>query len=391
MTLNVPKFESIDYFVLLWTIHGLHGILYPSGIFNQILTLILLLWLIYRALNCLCYKNNYFIFSIYLLIAIVVIYGIGYWVLDDKIFVNKGYLHWYKYIQPNLTSLLPIIFFYDYFIKSEKKIDKRINCYLLLFFLVAISNYFKFKYQIQLNYRTDDIVNNIGYSFISIIPCVLLYRSLNKEAFLIVLISIFVFSSFKRGAIILFLICLLVFAYYRINLKKNKTLFVFVLCIVYCFLNWFFQSEYYNSDFFLARLNQMFEFNSSGRDIIWTSLLDSIFNNFSILGFFFGHGAFSTILISGRVAHQDWLEFFYCNGFFGLLALIFFFVTLIVYLNKSKQCLDLTEHISFIIVFLILFFKSLYSMSISDIDLPCSLLLGYYLAKIDIIIFNDTN
>ena len=133
-----------------------------------------------------------------------------------------------------------------------------------------------------------------------------------------------------------------------------------------------------NSAYFMVRFEQTLEGNTSNRDIIYGSLWDALLSESHPLYFYFGRGANSTFRIVGSFAHQDWLETFCNNGLIGVFILFFFFYTLGKNAWESRMCFSGMMFYSFVTLFIIIFCKTLFSMSIQDIKMYESMLIGYF-------------
>ena len=98
----------------------------------------------------------------------------------------------------------------------------------------------------------------------------------------------------------------------------------------------------------------------------------------NIFYFFFGRGANSTINIIGYFAHQDWLETFCNNGLLGVFILFRFFYVFGKSVWLSKKYFPVMMFFSFLILFFASFSKTMFSMSIQNLNICQSLLLGYF-------------
>ena len=109
----------------------------------------------------------------------------------------------------------------------------------------------------------------------------------------------------------------------------------------------------------------------------------SIFSDHAnLLAFLFGNGANATITIVGKNAHNDWLEILINQGLVGGLLFAYFwyvfFRTCKIAYNRGK-----TDEIglSLTIIFIICFTKTFFSMSITDMNIYMTSVLGYCLCR----------
>lgn len=133
-----------------------------------------------------------------------------------------------------------------------------------------------------------------------------------------------------------------------------------------------------NSAYFMARIEQTLEGDASGRDVIYGTLWNTLLLESSPFYFYFGRGADSTLRVAGAFAHQDWLETFCNNGLLGIIILLGFFYAFGKNAWKSRNVFPGMMFYSFITLFIIIFSKTLFSMSIQELDVSESMLMGYF-------------
>ena len=137
-----------------------------------------------------------------------------------------------------------------------------------------------------------------------------------------------------------------------------------------------------NSAYFMTRIEQTLEGDASGRDIIYRTLWDAILSETRPLYFYLGRGADSTLRVYGAFAHQDWLETFCNNGLLGVIILFSFFYTFGKNVWKSRNFFPSMMFYSFVTLFTIILSKTLFSMSIQDLHVSDSMLLGFFAYKL---------
>lgn len=374
------KINQCDIYVGLWCIYMLQDVLYPSGIINQVLQLIMLLWGITTLFRFMVDSKEYsyspILKATFLLIVMYVIYGTIYIMFGNP----TSNLDTSYYLQSALNSLVPIFLFYE-FTMNGKLTSDRIRIYLPILLIVCILLYYKTENQMLLKKGGEEITNNAGYFFVSLIPFLFFYlkRPILQFAFFGVIL-LYVFMGMKRGAILIGVVGAIVFLY--ANLKessgKKKILFFLLTIIIIVGVSLYIDHMMNNSAYFMARVEDTLEGNTSGRDDIYSGLWNILLLEQSPFSFYLGRGANSTLTIIGKVAHQDWLETFCNNGLLGVIILFVFFCKFAKSVWTSKLYFQRIMFYSFATLFIITFSKTLFSMSIQNLDLPITMLLGYF-------------
>lgn len=376
----LKRINQCDVYVGLWCIYMLQGVLYPPGIINRLLQLIMLLWSMTAVCRYVIQSTIYSYSSIlkmtFLLIVMYTIYGVIHVMFDPPIMVQGQYV----YLQTALNSLAPIFLFYE-FTMNGKLTSERIRIYLPFLIITCILLYYKNESQVLLNTNKEEITNNIGYMFVTLIPCLFFYfQKPVLQYVLIGVILLFVFMGMKRGAVLISVISTMVLLY--ANMKNSsrwtKLLFAMLTIIIVVGISMYINYMMNNSAYFTARIEQTLEGDASGRDVIYGTLWNALLFEQSPFYFYFGRGADSTLRVAGAFAHQDWLETFCNNGLLGVIILFSFFYTFGKNAWKSRNVFPGMMFFSFITLFIIIFSKTLFSMSIQDLDVSESMLIGYF-------------
>lgn len=367
----------------------MNGILYPTGIINIVLQFILLAWALCVSLRyLLLVKGKPALLNItFLLVLMYVIYGSIYMLFGEK-YVIIGLdtsPSRYGYLQNALNSLLPIYLFYDY---SKRKFltEQRIKLYFGFFLLIYIVLFWKNYNEMLILTATmgedrDEFTSNIGYRFLILFP--FLYFWNKRTIFQYVAMAIlflFILMGMKRGAILIGSICFIFFIYHNWNNTKqfrNKLIIILSTLALFSGIVYYVQTMLETSDYFVSRIEQTLDGNSSGRDIIYSKIKTAILEEPSSLKLIFGHGANSTIAFAGNYAHQDWLEIACNNGLIGVIIFALFFVVFYVSVVKSRRTCPKYISNAFFILFLICLCKSMFSMSIQNMAIAQTLLIGY--------------
>lgn len=205
----------------------------------------------------------------------------------------------------------------------------------------------------------DDFQVNASSVFLFLIP--LLFYVKNKWiAFIEMCIcTFFIVSAVKRGNIVAAILPILMFIRYRFSeFKKNKKMgFVFFVAII---AGGLYLREYLlNNDFFLYRLEQTIDGNTSNRDFIYAHAFDAWANS-SGINMFFGNGYDATLSLINVHAHCDWLEILVDYGILGIIVYLSLFISIFVSYKRSLVSVDRYVIISCLSIWGI---KSLISMA----------------------------
>lgn len=374
------KINQCDIYVGLWCIYMLQGVLYPPGIINRLLQLIMLLWSMTAVCRYVIQSTKYSYSSIlkaaFLLIVMYAIYGIIHIMFDSPIMVQGQYV----YLQTALNSLAPIFLFYD-FAMNGKLTSDRIEIYLPIIIVTCILLYYEKESQVLLKTNKEEITNNAAYYFLPLIPFLFFYSKKPILQFVFMgTILLYVFMGMKRGVILIGVISTMVLLYANMKNSSRQTKFLFAMLTIVIVVG---ISKYIgyminNSAYFVARIEQTLDGDASGRDVIYGTLWNALLSETRPLYFYLGRGADSTLRVSGAFAHQDWLETFCNNGLLGVIILFFFFYAFGMNAWKSRHIFPEMMFYSFATLFIIIFSKTLFSMSIQELDVSESMLIGYF-------------
>jgi len=311
------------------------------------------------------------------------------------LFINVvGFVFTAKYTDPLQYSMfmgivIKSLIFYPFYYLSRKnyiRIRHFQRFFIIMIPIVILQYYFKESQilLVRLSGNTD-VVNNVGYSFVALLPFVFLFtkkRVLGMATMMILMF--FIIQSGKRGALISGLIGLLLFVYYQLKTMEKENRFrsyLFVL-IGILVLSYFAYDIYQNNEFVISRMEKIGEAGgSSGRDLIYTSLFNTWAHSESIINIVFGYGfAASLKFAGGSFAHNDWLELLSNFGLFGVITYMLLFLGAIkFYLNKKWRR---DKRILLLAILLMWFFITLVSMwYTSTIMTIHSMLLGFLIGS----------
>ncbi len=263
-----------------------------------------------------------------------------------------------------LFSSLPLFPFY-YFARKRTLEIKYLKLFVIIMIPITILQYYTNENRIlaeRLSVDNIEVVNNTAYTFVGLIPFIFLFKDKKNIAnILMVILMIFIIQSAKRGALIAGAIGFLLFISYQIKTIKRKNRlkgFLFVsagLGIMIYYLNQFLE----NNEYLLSRLQSIEEGNSSGRDLIYTFLLEGWLQG-NFIQLLLGFGFASSFKMAGNYAHNDWLELLTNFGLMGVLLYLVLFYYGFKILISSKWLPS--KKIMLLCVMLIWLFISFLSM-----------------------------
>lgn len=378
-----------NIYFTLWCFYLLQGTLYESGsTISQLLLLVILCISLKDAIKVNMMKGLPVYFKG--LNAMVIMYTI-YWIVllmtDGLTFMRQigTEVSSLNYLRTAYYSLLPIYSCYYYTVKGYFRSDNY-KKWVLIFVIIAIVEYFRIQRELVQLYmeagsdRTE-FTNNIGYMLLLLTPCAFIFNKKPKIQFFVYGICLlFVMLSMKRGAMLIAFVALLVFLYDKTKLisAKRKTIFFFVVILVFILLYFLFKEMLINSLYFQERINETLEGDSSGRDEIYSALLHHFFHDANVFQMFFGMGAEGTVKIFRAWAHNDWIEILTNQGVLGIF--VFSFYWLAFRYNCLNKRLSLEARFALKYLFIIFFLRTLFSMSITDMNIYSSSMMGYALA-----------
>ena len=378
-----------NVYLLLWTFYMLQGTLYDkSSIISKTLLIVVILLSLKEAFRMLRYYKYPPIFrSLNVLFIMYTIYALFFEILDLNRYIIGNYeSSFIGNIKGVYTSFLPIYVFYLYTLKGYIT-EKLLRMWVPIFFVVAILGYFAAQREIleqlmETGSSRDEATNNYSYTFVFLLPCMILFRK--KQLLMysgMVVCMVFLIIGMKRGAIFigcvtLYLILIKLFS--QFSNSKKITLFAFIgVIIVVLFNQWNHMIE--TSDYFNQRLQATLEGEDSGRSDLWSNILSVFVNDTSLFQMIFGRGSKGTLFIGHNYAHNDWLEILIDNGLVGLFIFSEYWYRF--YTETKSRKLNSISKLCLFVLFVSLFMKTLFSMSISSMRIYATLMLGFSLAN----------
>lgn len=295
--------------------------------------------------------------------------------------------------QPHIGMFMKILMtsltFYPFYYFSGKGIltSKHLLWFFVIILPITILQYYFNASQI-LSERlsgNEDLVNNISYSFVTLIPFVFLFKK-NK---IISMSSMFVLVFFiiqgaKRGALVTGAIGFVVFIYFSLRTieKKHRFKSYILFFVALTTMSYFAYFLYIQNEFLISRIQGFGFDSSSGRDIIYTNIFNSWLNSNNWVNIFFGFGFASSLILSGtgNYAHNDWLELLSNFGLLGVSIYAVLFVSTAKYLKYPNW--DAAKQFMLLAILLIWGAQTLFSMSYaSETGYLKSMLLAYLIGE----------
>ena len=378
-----PILNKCNIYLFVWCLYLLQGSLYESGsVISQFLLIITLSMSSYHFVKIVRHSNKpiYFV-GLDMLLFMFTIYGVILMITDGA--KTNGLIMrppTFFYLKNILISLLPIYSCY-YYSKNGMLTKETLIRFIPLFLIVAIVQYDYYQRQELMNIISgrEDITNNSGYVFLSLIPCMYILKNRLLQVSGIIVCLLFVLFSVKRGAILVAGVTMIVYVFQQMrNVSSNrKILFLLLMFFVGILLFQFLEDTLFQNDYFISRVEDTMEGDSSDRDHIYSDILGK-YQSFNIHELVLGIGADGTLKISHSYAHNDWLEILVNQGFVGIIMFFvywrFFYMT-----TQSNNLSQLSRDVLFVIL-IISFSKTLFSMSINNNTIFIDSIMGLALA-----------
>ena len=380
--MNLLTKNACYIYIGLWMMYYLQQMLMINGIIAQsvfVVSIIISFYAFFQVNRY--YKTGPFIKYLNIMLLILSIYGIipiiGGWSLT-----GTSPMGWFNlvYLQRIYGSLLPIYVFYYYSLTRRINSDNLKYIYIV-FIVFSILAFYQRYYFLSDLLDEKEVINNIGFYFVPLIPMLLLLKVKDYWKYLFILINFaFILMSVKRGAILGGGVMIILFIIYQFKTSSWKRL-AYMLClsvIILLAVSYYAVSFYESSDILQLRVQQTLNGDSSGRDWMYSRYFSYFMDKTTALEFFIGNGANATWVLLGNYAHNDWLEFAINQGVLGIIMNVIFWTVLVwewkhfVGLQKCRQAFG-----AMIVAY---FLMSLHSMSIDMLPAAATLCIGYCLA-----------
>lgn len=309
------KLSQGNIILILFLVYNLQGVFYESGgIISQSLILLVILIAFISFIKVILSHPNDKVVTIWMIFILL------------NIFYYLGSLNWNRSLDVNhlkgiLSGMLPFFVFYE----SGKKGKDLITSFKLFFIvalIVTIVTYFRNKTQFMIEYQTDNVVNNMAYSFIPLVPFVFLFKGkVILQYSFVLLIATFVILGSKRGAIVSCIFSMICFMYYTYKDLSGKSIYNKIILILLSFSAiYIVYSVFLGNSFILQRFERVAEGQISHRDVIYRTIWNYWLNASSVFNLLFGFGFVASVEITGKyLAHNDWLEVLSNMGLMGVI------------------------------------------------------------------------
>lgn len=389
ISLNPAKLNRCDWFIIVWVLYYLQGVLFSSGgaISTGLLgiNLLISIWCAIKVWQM--PHHPPYIKGLNLLVLLFSIYGFA------LILMSPSTIHYrmsgmsmasYNYIKSIYLSILPIYAFYYFSIKGYLTAE-RLRWWAVVFCISCVLSYYIYMQQameklLARGSMAEETTNNAGYLFLSLIPIWALFRKkpLLQYAGLAFCMA-FILMGMKRGAIAIGSVVFLYLIWQIIKNARGKQRFIVILltAVLVVVGVYFVIDMMTSSDYFLQRLEATKEGNSSGRDSIYSFFWTYFTEKADAIQFLFGRGANGTLEIYYNYAHNDWLEIAVNQGLLGIAVYIVYWKQLY---STWRQSTNIDAKTILALVGIIYFAQTLFSMSYADMTYVSTSVLGYALA-----------
>ena len=382
-------FNSCNLYIFLWLIYSVQSFVFggKGTSFSSIIIFSLIgvsaYHFVYALFN---YKMPGYMKGLVVLVFMFTLYGIILIISGKTIMFmrTRSVVKNYNYIKNIYISLLPIFSFYVFARKGKLTKDVILK-WTLLFFIVAILQFFQNQRDLLMmaGEDTEEITNNYGYIFLSIIPLFAFWEHKRIVQYIGLGLSMaFIILGMKRGAIVIGALSIMWFMFQSMrNASRKQKIWVFILSVILIVVGFYMVSDMLqNSEYFNQRLEDTIEGNSSGRDRLYGVFWQHFTQESNPWLFLFGNGANATLTISSNYAHNDWLEIAINQGLLGLVIYVVYWIKFYKTWKNSK--FDSQIHLALGLILFIFFMKTLFSMSYNDMPIYATLCLGYCMGMI---------
>lgn len=347
---------------------------------------------LYAVLN---YKQPIFVKFLFVFVFILAIYGGHAAILGEDLYWQSSavVIKKYEYILWLLTSLLSPIPIYVFTCKGMIQ-EKEMKFFFFIMFVSCIYAFYVFSQEKMLEVAVLELEESeftvtCVYSFLSVLPCIMLFRNKLPLQFIIICaVLTFCILGIKRGPVFLCIACTLFFVWNtlgQVSAKKKIIILLILLGIAYGAYE-FILYQIETSRYFALRVEQTLDGDTSDRDVYGMNILDYFAHSTSTIEFLIGIGANRTLVANNSFAHNDWLGILLEQGIVGLVLYLLYWCGFIASWLKSKCRKD-----SFVALGMLLIIglgKSLFSMYYLPVTAEMiissgffAIALGFFLAK----------
>ena len=383
-------FSFCNIYIFLWLVYYLQSMAFgrDGTIYSQViisfLSAVSFYYMVYALMH---YKVNPYLKTLAVFFALPTIYGLVLIVSPEVVMAFGAAVSKYNYLLSLFNSLLPIFPFYVFTRKGQ--LTHSSIRWWTIFFLVAVLMQYQANQQaallraMEIGSSLEEFTNNVGYEFLAIIPLLAFFK--NKKIIqyaCLVYVMVFLLLAMKRGAILIGAICIVYFLWNSMKeTKGSRKFFIVVLSVAVIVAGYFVVLNLLeNSDYFLYRWEVTQEGGTSGRDELFSTFFNHFINESNPFVFLFGNGAWGTLRLLEKVAHNDWLELAINQG---LLGVVVYFVYWVKFYKVTRAARFNEEiHMAITLLFIIYLTRTFFSMSYGDMSIYATSCLGYCLGMI---------
>ena len=382
-------FNISNFYLLLIVLMQLQDLLYKGGelISKAIIGLFVLVSLVLAVYVTLRYKMPRYFHVLNVLLILFSVYGLIH-VLStptDYVYAADNLTASYTYLLDIYLSLLPIYVFYLCTVRDEMPLPK-IQFWGVILLAVSVVQFYYFFLDSTDIKGVDEITNNFGYLFVGIITLLVFYQ--NKTIIQYAMLAccmVMVFFSMKRGAILV-ATCSLVPFVILLWKQSSQIKRVFLCVLIFTFLAgvaYLIQYMLQTSEYFITRIQDTMEGNSSLRAEIYAKLWEYFKEDANLLQQFFGSGANYTVYVAQNYAHNDWLEILINQGLIGVAIYVLYWWR---FWQTRNLCQDIDELAitkgGLTMCFVASGLMTLFSMSYSNLPIGLTMTLGICLGRL---------
>ena len=387
--LNPAKLNHCDWFIIVWVLYYFQGVLYSSGgaISTGLLGINLLV-----SINCAIKiwkmpNNPPYIKGLNILVLMFTIYGFALILMSPSTIyyrMSGMSIASYNYIKAIYLSILPIYAFYYFSLKGYLTAE-RLRWWAVVFCISCVVSYYIYMQQameklLERGSSAEETTNNAGYLFLSLIPIWVVYRKKPLLQYAGLAFSMaFLLMGMKRGAIAIGGVVFIYLIWQIIrNTRGKQRVIVILLTATLAIVGVYFVIDMMtSSDYFMQRLEDTKEGNSSGRDSLYSFFWTYFTEKADAIQYLFGRGANGTLEIYYNYAHNDWLEIAVNQGLLGIAVYAVYWKQ---FYSTWRQSTNIEAKTILALIGIIYFAKTIFSMSYGDMTYVCTSVLGYALA-----------
>ena len=311
------------------------------------------------------------------------LYGLILLISSERLYIRQSDNYFVPnnaYIKGLLISIAPLFAFYKFGINGVLN-EKKVKTSIIFLIFITIAQYYSNFVSLFIEFG-GIFVNNYAYSFVLLMPFSFFLADKKWVKYLFLLFCFgFVLFGAKKGAIFTGMLCMLYCLWNDMNtisvFKKTLTLILSVLAFLF-FIYVF--SLYMNDawDLVVTRMELLGDGNMSHRDLLYSTFWDHFLYKSDFVEQLLGHGAYATLKVYDNFAHNDWLEFLIDQGLLSVLIYAIYFVSFYRYVTKKLHNNKFSAALK--MIFIILFARTLFSMSFCENTIALNIMLGYLFA-----------